>query len=232
MSFSWPLKKGLLPFKMERWQIATRWCKTAQSLVVPHEIWQSISWLPPNRSHQICGSINLDCRSWRSWSLLLWVVWESLALPRSIRSLWLWETGVWVGGEKELWCMFNEQDLIRNIDMRRHFRKPDNFCWVWHAHDNWWPLIPFFSPCSSVYRSCSHQLAQRFPDFNLGSTACYSAWTWILDGYQRDGYQTPFCTGRIHWSKTRKVDLRRVFLQTFVGPGETETFSVWKNSLE
>lgn len=68
--------------------------------------------------------------------------------------------------------------------MRWHFPKPDNFCWVWHAHDNWCPLIPFFSPCSSVYRSCSHQLAQWIPDFKLGSTACYSAefgpgsWMW------------------------------------------------------
>ena len=46
------------------------------------------------------------------------------------------------------------------------------------------PWFPFFSPCSSVYRSCSHQLAQWIPDFKLGSTACYSAefgpgsWMW------------------------------------------------------
>ena len=41
--------------------------------------------------------------------------------------------GNWsLGGETEFWCIFNEQDLIRNIDMMRTFLKPDIF---WGFYD-------------------------------------------------------------------------------------------------
>lgn len=69
------LKKGSSPFQNGEMANCNplRDINTAQSLVVPHEIWQSISWLPPNTAPNLWIN-KLNCRSWRSWSLLLWVV--------------------------------------------------------------------------------------------------------------------------------------------------------------
>ena len=75
-----------------------------------------------------------------------------------------------------------------------------------------------------MYRSCRHQLAQWFPDFKLGSTACYSAefGPWILE------MGMPFCTGRIHWSK-KSCPSQCSCKHSSTGDGNSFSFVIWKS---
>lgn len=117
--------------------------------------------------YQICGSIELQVLTFLIFAVVSGVgIFGTTKIYKEFMAMGNWSLSR--GEEKNFGACAMNKILLETLTWCDIFG--DNFCWVWHAHDNWWPLIPcFFSPCSSVYRPCSHQLAQwGTPDFKLG----------------------------------------------------------------